>query len=121
MKIAVCTQSNDLQSAVDSRFGRTAWFAVYDDTTSRWEFIANHQKLQAAQGAGIQAAQAVIDADAQVLIAANVGPKAMAALTANGIVVCQAVAGQTVQQAVNDYTAGKLTQIQQANVEGHWV
>lgn len=121
MKIAVCTQSNDLQSAVDSRFGRTAWFAVYDDTTGQWEFITNNQNLQAAQGAGIQAAQAVIDAQADVLLACNVGPKAMAALTANGIIVCQTVAGQTVQQAVDDYTMGKLVQIQQANVEGHWV
>jgi predicted Fe-Mo cluster-binding NifX family protein len=121
MKIAVCTQSNDLQSAVDSRFGRTAWFAVYDEATGQWEFIPNHQNLQAAQGAGIQSAQTLIDAEADVLLACNVGPKAMTALEANGITVFSAPAGQSLQQTFQAYTAGQLTPMQQANVEGHWV
>lgn len=121
MKIAICSQSNDAQATVDSRFGRAGYFAIYDDAEKKWEFIPNTQNLQAAQGAGIQAAQAVIDAEINILLASNVGPKAMAALQANGIPVFQTAAGQTLEQALADYTAGKLKQIQEANVEGHWV
>lgn len=121
MKIAICSQSKNVQSNIDSRFGRTAFFAVYDDTTKKWEFIENTQNLQAAQGAGIQAAQAVVDADVDVLIASNVGPKAMAALGANGITVFKIDPGQTVQQAITEYQAGTLVQMQRASVEGHWV
>ncbi len=121
MKIAICAQSNNSESTVDSRFGRAGCFAVYDDAARQWEFVGNTQNLQAAQGAGIQAAQAIVDADVDVLIASNVGPKAMAALGVNGIAVFEIDPGQTIQQALSDYQAGKLTQMQQANVEGHWV
>jgi predicted DNA-binding protein (UPF0251 family)/predicted Fe-Mo cluster-binding NifX family protein len=121
MKIVLCAQTNSPQAAIDSRFGRTAFWAVYDDQTKQYEFIANHQNLQAAQGAGIQAAQAVLDADGGILIACNVGPKAMAVLQAGGVQVFQAPSGMNVEQAVAAYQAGQLQQIQNANVKGHWV
>jgi predicted Fe-Mo cluster-binding NifX family protein len=106
---------------VDSRFGRAAFFAVYDDVTTQWNFVPNQQNLQAAQGAGTQAAQTVIDVEADVLIAANVGPKAMAALQANGISVFQTITSMTVQQALEAFQNGRLKEIQDSNVEGHWV
>ena len=121
MKIAICSQSNNPQSNVDSRFGRAALFAIYDDTADAWEFIENRQNLQAVQGAGIQAAQTIIDSGVEILIAANVGPKAMAAMNAGGIAVFEADTAKTIQQAVNEYRAGQLNQLQQSNVEGHWV
>jgi predicted Fe-Mo cluster-binding NifX family protein len=121
MKIAVCSQSNKVQSNVDSRFGRAAFFGIYNDATKEWKFIENTQNLQAAQGAGIQSAQAIIDADVNVLLASNIGPKAMAALIANGIAVFTTDAGTTLEQAISEYNLGHLTRMQQANVEGHWV
>jgi predicted DNA-binding protein (UPF0251 family)/predicted Fe-Mo cluster-binding NifX family protein len=121
MKIVVCAQSNSPQSAIDSRFGRSAFWAIFDDQSKQWEFIPNRQNLQAAQGAGIQAAQTVLDADAGILIACNVGPKAMAVLQAGGIEIYQAPAQMTVEQAIAAYQAGQLQRIQNANVEGHWV
>ena len=121
MKIAICSQSNNTEATVDSRFGRSAFFAVYDDAVKQWEFIGNQQNLQAAQGAGIQAAQAIIDEEVGILIASNVGPKAMAALGANKIAVFKIGSDVTLQQALTEYQSGQLVQIQQANVEGHWV
>ena len=121
MKIAVCTQFNHVQATVDSRFGRAAFFAVYDDAAKEWEFVENSQNLQAAQGAGIQAAQAIIDAEVNVLLASSVGPKAMAALISNGIAVFKAEAGTTLEQVLTEYNSGHLAQMHQANVEGHWV
>lgn len=121
MKIAICAQAKTIESAVDTRFGRTGCFAVYDDTTRQWGFVDNIQNLQAAQGAGIQAAQAVINTEADVLLACNVGPKAMAALEANGIAVFKTDAGLSLQETLENYNTGKLTQLQKANVEGHWV
>lgn len=120
MKIAMCSQSDNLQSTVDSRFGRTACFAVYDDARNNWIFSENNQNLQAAQGAGIQAAQTIIDAQVDVLIASNVGPKAMTALEANGIAVFKIGPGVKLEQAITEYQDGNLAQMQQANVEGHW-
>ena len=121
MKIAVCSQYNDVNALVDSRFGRTAFFAVYDDSSKQWEFVTNHQNLQATQGAGIQAAQAIIDTGAEALIASNVGPKAMAALKANGIGVFQVNSDFTIEKALEAYQNGSLKQLQDSNVQGHWV
>ncbi len=120
MKIAVCAQSNNVQANVDSRFGRAAFFAVFDDSTNQWEFIENRQNMQAAQGAGIQAAQTVMDAEIDALLACNVGPKAMSALSPNGIAVFQADAQLTLQEALDAYRNDKLMPIDQANVDGHW-
>ena len=121
MKIAICSQSDNAESKVDARFGRSAFFAVYDDTEKQWKFVPNSQNMQAAQGAGIQAAQAIVDANVNVLIASNVGPKAMAALGTNNIAVFKIDPNVTLEQALAKYQTGELVQIQQANVEGHWV
>lgn len=121
MKIAICAQAENTQSTVDSRFGRAAYFAIFDDVTDQWGFVPNSQNLQAAQGAGIQSAQTVIDAEADILLSSNVGPKAMTALKANGVDVFKVEAEMTLEQALTDYTGGKLIQMQDSNVEGHWV
>ena len=121
MKIAVTSTGKTLDSQVDLRFGRTAFFAVYDETAEQWDFLTNQQNLQASQGAGIQAAQTVIDAEVDVLLASNVGPKAMAALNVNGIHVFGTEAGTSLEQAVSSYKSGSLKQMQESNVKGHWV
>lgn len=121
MKIAICAQQNNQQSPVDTRFGRAAYFAVYDDQSDLWNFVENSQNTQAAQGAGIQAAQFVIDADAEVLLARNTGPKAIAALQAAGVKVFAVEENMNLEQALNAYTDSRLSRMDQANVEGHWV
>lgn len=121
MKIVICSQSGTPSSMIDSRFGRTAFWAVWDTESRQWVFLPNEQNMQAAQGAGIQAAQAVVDAGAEALIACNVGPKAMAVLLANHIEVYQVQTGVAVEDAVKALQAGNLKRIENANVEGHWV
>jgi predicted Fe-Mo cluster-binding NifX family protein len=120
MKIALCAQNNTPDAPIDTRFGRAACFAVCDTETGNWQFAPNNQNLQAAQGAGIQAAQHLLDAQADVLIACNVGPKAMAALTAAGVKIAQCPAGLSLRQAVEEFKSGKLQMLTEANVEGHW-
>ncbi|HQO93156.1 MAG TPA: NifB/NifX family molybdenum-iron cluster-binding protein, partial [bacterium] len=56
MKIAVTTSGHDLNSPFESRFGRAPGFIVYDTETKEFEAIDNSMNLNAAQGAGIQAA-----------------------------------------------------------------
>ncbi len=54
MKIAFTTAGEDLQAALDRRFGRAPGFLVVDTATESCEYVANTQNLNAAQGAGIQ-------------------------------------------------------------------
>ncbi|MBN1942660.1 MAG: dinitrogenase iron-molybdenum cofactor biosynthesis protein [Phycisphaerae bacterium] len=121
MNIAIPAQSNSPDAKADSRFGRAAFFAVYDTDAKQWNFHDNAQNLQAAQGAGVQAAQNVAQTGAEVLLAGNVGPKAMAALRAGGIRVFQLSENVTLTEAVKQYIDGKLQPLDQANVPGHWM
>lgn len=120
MKIVICVETNSSDSLVNTRFGRAEYLAVYDDKADQWDFIPNEQVLQAPQGAGIQTAQHVLDAQANVVLAINVGPKAMRILQGNGVDVYKAKV-TTAKQALDDYKNDKLEKMSGANVEGHWV
>ena len=85
MKIAITTHGQDKDAPVDTRFGRAEYFLIHDTATDSWECHPNHQSLTAAHGAGIQAAQNVIELGAELLITGHVGPKAFKVLNAGGM------------------------------------
>ncbi len=120
MKIAVSSTGNSPDAAVDPRFGRAAYFIIYDTQTDQFVAIDNVQNLQAAQGAGVQAAQTVARQKVDVAISGNFGPKAFATLNAAGIKTAL-WAGGTVKDAIEQAKSGRLQFATRANVEGHWV
>ena len=120
MKIVFTTTGENLDAALEPSFGRAPNFLVYDLQTQALEIISNHQNLNAAQGAGIQAAQTIAKAGAHALITGHCGPKAFRVLDAASIKVFNTDA-PTVAEALARYRAGELTEAKSANVEGHWV
>ncbi len=121
MKIAVSAQSNSLEGIVDPRFGRAAGFVLYDTDSNEVGFVDNVQNLNAPQGAGIQAAQNVLNTGAEVVISGHCGPKAFKVLSAAGIKIIVAPAGSQIKAAIDDFLTGKLQPADSADVEGHWV
>ena len=109
MKIAITAQSSTPQSKVDPRFGRAAWIVIYDQEKNNWESVDNSAGSTAAQGAGIQAAQVVVDHQAGALITGAIGPKAFQSLTAAGVKIYNGATG-TVKNALRAYLEGKLTE-----------
>jgi predicted Fe-Mo cluster-binding NifX family protein len=120
MKIAVTASGTGPEDRFDTRFGRAAYFMVYDLDRDSWECHANTQNLEAAQGAGIQAAQTIKRLGASALITGHVGPKAFKVLDANGIKIYSSTAA-TPQEAVNAFNDGLLSHMAAPDVEGHWV
>jgi predicted Fe-Mo cluster-binding NifX family protein len=119
MKIAVTAKGTTLDSPVDSHFGRAAGFIVVDVESGEFEFVDNAQNVNAAQGAGIQAARTVAESGAGCVIAGHCGPKAFRTLTAAGIQVVVGFEG-TVAEAVDRFEEGALAPAESADVEGHW-
>ncbi len=107
-KVAVTSDGPGLDSKVDPRFGRCAGFVVVDLETLSSEYIDNGSSQVMSQGAGIQAAENVVNAGAQVVLSGYVGPKAFAALAAVGIRIGQDVDGMTVGQAVEKFKQGEV-------------
>jgi len=120
MKIAFTTSGKDLESPLDTRFGRAPGFLVYDVDSAATEFIDNQQSLDAAQGAGIQAAEIVVRSGAQAVVTGHCGPKAFRVLSAAGVKVFNA-SQPTIAAALAAYKAGTLKLADSADVEGHWV
>ncbi|GAB6270705.1 MAG: NifB/NifX family molybdenum-iron cluster-binding protein [Smithella sp.] len=120
MKIAITTSGNDLNAPLDGRFGRAPMFLIYDSEAKTFEVVGNEQNLNAAQGAGIQSAQNIAHLGVKALITGHCGPKAFRVLAAAGIKIYNTSAA-TVNEALDLYLAGKLTEAASADVEGHWV
>ncbi len=120
-KIAISSRGQDWDAAVDERFGRAAHFAIVDISVDPPTLVPvpNTQNLNAAQGAGIQAAQNVADQGVEVLLTGHVGPKAFTALNAAKVEVYTGIQG-TVKDALQDYRDGSLAKADRADVEGHW-
>ena len=99
MKIIATSTGQNLDAALDPRFGRCAYFALIDSQSSALEAIPN-PFLDAAGGAGTQAAQWVLDQNADVLITGQCGPKAAAVLRTSDIQIVEGASG-----SVGDLTA----------------
>ena len=119
MKIAVSSVGKAVESQVDPRFGRAAFFILADTETGAFEAHDNAQNLNAAQGAGIQAAETVSRLGAEVVITGHCGPKAFRTLHAAGIKVVVG-AESTVAEALEQFKSGALVPMDAADVEGHW-
>ncbi len=120
MKIVITAQERFLQTLIDPRFGRAPYFVLYDIETDNFTTHSNEQNLNAAQGAGIQAAQNVARLGAEAVITGHVGPKAFATLQAAGIKIYVGVSGK-VTEAIDKYRSGILEEVDQPDVAGHWM
>ena len=119
IKIAFTTSGDDLNAPLDSRFGRAPKFLLYDLQSESFEVLDNAQSLNAAQGAGIQSAEAIARSGAKCLVTGHCGPKAFRVLSAAGIKIFNTDA-PTVAIAIEYYRSGQLTEAKSANVQGHW-
>jgi predicted Fe-Mo cluster-binding NifX family protein len=102
MKIAVSARGKTLESEMDPRFGRAAYFILIDPESMAFEVLENRQNLSLPQGAGIQAAQTVVDHGARAVITGNCGPKAFRVLQAAGVQVAVGLTG-TVREGVERF------------------
>ncbi len=107
MKIIITTLLPNLESAIDPRFGRGAYFLIIDTDTLAWEALPN-PATSTPSGAGIQAAQFVVDQKCEAVISGDFGPHAYNALNAAGVAMHLFGACRTVQEALNLYKSGKM-------------
>ena len=117
MKIAVSSTGDKMDSAVDPRFGRCMCFIIVDPESMSSETVSN-QSAMASGGAGIQAAQTVMDHGVTIVITGHVGPNAFQTLNAGGIKVITDAAG-TVKDVIEQYKQGNLKEAEGATVNSH--
>jgi predicted Fe-Mo cluster-binding NifX family protein len=119
MKIAITSADGTLQGKIDERFGRARKIILYDIETREHSVVDNVQNLNAAQGAGIQAAQNVVRSGAGAIISGHFGPKAFQVIQMAGLDVYSAT-NISVEDAIHQYESGKLIKLANADVVSHW-
>ena len=117
MRICVTATAGNLNAQVDPRFGRCQYFVFIDSDTMAFEAMAN-EAIAAPGGAGIQAAQTVVNKGVDVLVSGNVGPNAFQVLSTAGVKIATGAYG-TVQEAVEMYKAGRLSEAGISTVAAH--
>ncbi len=117
MKIAISASSNDLEGQVNATFGRGPGFIIAEEENGEiksHEFVENNA-MNAAGGAGIAAAQQVIDKNAKAVISGNLGPNAFNILNQANVKFFPAF-GLKIRDAVKKLSSGELTEKNNASV-----
>jgi predicted Fe-Mo cluster-binding NifX family protein len=117
MRIVVSSEGETLDAPASPVFGRCPTFVFVDSETMSAEAVPNPAMSQGG-GAGIQAAQFVVNQGAEAVLTGNLGPNAFDVLQAAGVpgyLVGQGMVGQ----AVAAFAAGQLQAMTGANVAAH--
>ena len=117
MKIAVSSSGRNLDSQVDPRFGRCAYFVIVETDDMSFEAFDN-ENIALGGGAGIQSAQFVGSKGAKAVITGNCGPNAVQTLSVSRIDVFVGNSG-TVREVIEKYTRGDIKSSSTANVADH--
>jgi predicted Fe-Mo cluster-binding NifX family protein len=110
MKILFSATGKNWEDSVDERFGRAKGFVLYDEGTNQLSWLSNYENVDAEHGAGIKAAQLVLNTGADILIIGRIGPKAYDILKKTNLEIYKAE-NISLKQAYKDLQEGILNQI----------
>jgi len=107
MKICISAVNNNLDSTLDPRFGRAAYFLIVDDAGKLIKAVKN-TGVQAMRGAGVTAAQIVVNENVDILITGNIGPNASMVLGSSGVKIFLGNPAISVRDVLKEHQEGKL-------------
>ncbi len=113
MKVIVTTTGTTLDSAIDSRFGRGAYFLLVDTDSLETHAFPN-PAASAGGGAGTKAAQFVAKQGAQAVISGDFGPNAQQVLNAANIAMYLHGSSHTAQEAIQQFKDRQLSSVEAA-------
>ena len=74
MRIVITSTGNSLESTIDPRFGRCAYFVVYDTESKSVEFLPN-PNIEVEEGAGPASVQIVASRNVNKIVSGEFGMK----------------------------------------------
>ncbi|MHA1125392.1 MAG: NifB/NifX family molybdenum-iron cluster-binding protein [Candidatus Heimdallarchaeota archaeon] len=116
MKVAVSTNSADLQNAmVDSRFGRCDNYLIINTEDFSFYVLDNKARFE-GHGAGTLAAQNIVNENVNALISGNVGPNAFRTLFASNVKIY--IYNGSILNAIKELKENKLEEVKQPTNTG---
>lgn len=119
MKIAIPVDEKTLESNVCASFGRTPYFLIYDTKTKERVFIDNSAAASTG-GAGIKAAQTIVDHKANALLTPRCGQNAADVIKSADIKLFKTTSA-SVKDTIAAFIDGKLPLLDEihAGFHGH--
>ncbi|WP_302820707.1 NifB/NifX family molybdenum-iron cluster-binding protein [Fusobacterium ulcerans] len=119
MKIAIPVDEKSLDSNVCVSFGRTPYFLIYDVDTKESVFLDNSAAASTG-GAGIKAAQTIVDNKANILLTPRCGENAAEVLKSADIEIFKTTSA-SVKDNIDAFIDGKLSLLDEihAGFHGH--
>ena len=107
MKLCVTSTGRDLDSKVDFHFGRAPYFLIVNTDTMAFDVVKNIAQIT-GMGAGISAAQMILDKSAAAVLTGVIGPNAFHALKVAHVEIYEGLSGSdTVREAVEKFKKGE--------------
>jgi predicted Fe-Mo cluster-binding NifX family protein len=111
MKLCVTSSGRDLDSKVDYHFGRAPYFLIVDTDNMEFEVVENTPRVT-GRGAGISAAQMILEKGAAAVLTGIIGPHAYSALRVAHVDIYEGVlASDTVREAVQRFGKGEYREV----------
>ncbi len=119
MKIAIPVDKDIMSTEVCVSFGRAPYFLLYNTETRESEFIEN-SAAESAGGAGIKAAQTIVDNQADALLTPRCGQNAADVLKAANIKLYK-TEGSSAEENISKFIKGELPLLAEihAGFHGH--
>ena len=110
MKICFSASGKDEKSMLNPRFGRCSYFLIFDDKDEKWVMV-NNQAAPAFRGAGISAAQKIVDLGCKTIVTGNMGPNAFNVMSASGVKIYLGDLEKNVADNLKMYKEGELSEL----------
>ncbi|WP_373898638.1 NifB/NifX family molybdenum-iron cluster-binding protein [Haloimpatiens sp. FM7315] len=112
MKIAISSMGKTKEDLLDIRFGRCEYFQIYN-TENKEIIILENKGLNASGGAGIAAANQLIEEKVNVVVTGKLGPNAFDIIDKEGIKAysCDSL---KIIKVMEYYNKGELKEIKMA-------
>ncbi len=112
MKIAIPVLDGALANTnISPSFGRAPFFLLFDTETEEKQVITNSTATASQGGAGIIAAQLIVDQGAEALLTPRCGKNAAEVITAAGVKIYKTVSDD-IQESIQAFNAGELKELE---------
>jgi len=109
MRVAIPIENESMEGQVCPSFGRTPFYLIYDDVSAETKYLVNEAAV-ASGGAGIKAAQLLVDEHIDVVITPRCGKNAAEVLQGASVKIYKSE-GDMIKLNVEAFTKGELVEL----------
>ena len=117
MIIIIPTNNNNIESGICPSFGRSPFYLIFNDSNDEYQFVVN-EAANSQGGAGIRAAQFIVDSKADVVLTPRCGENSANVLLAANVIMYKTIS-DSIQENIALFKEGKLASLSDIHAGYH--